>query len=109
MGGRRLKDFDTRARGLFDFVVYDTPPLSIAADASLMATHADGVLLVINVRATRRKAAVKAIDQLRRANVNLLGVILNRISGERSSSYYYADDDRPPPVDTEQSLAPSRG
>lgn len=109
LGGRRLKDFDTRARGLYDFIVYDTPPLSIAADASLMATHADGVLLVINVRATRRKAAVKAIDQLRRANVNLLGVILNRVSGEPSSSYYYADGQHPPPVDTEQSLAPSSG
>lgn len=110
LGGRRLQNFDARARRLYDFIVYDSPPLSIAADASLIAAHADGVLLVINVRGTRRKAAVQAIDQLRRANVNLLGVILNRVSSERSSSYYYAaEDDRQPAVDPEQPLTPSSG
>ena len=98
----QLGEFDERARRAYQLVVYDTPPLSIAADASLVATQADGVILVVDARKTRRKVAFQALEQLRRARVNLLGVVLNRVQDLHDPAYYYAphaeDLDRPVPA-----------
>lgn len=88
-----LAEFDERARRTFQLVVYDTPPLSIAADASLVASQADGVILVIDARKTRRKAAHQAVEQLRRARVNLLGAVINRVADRDDAAYYYAPDE----------------
>lgn len=84
-----LAEFDSRARRAFGLVVYDTPPLSIAADASLVASQADGVIMVIDVRTTKRKLALQSVEQLRRARVNLLGVVLNRVADFEDPAYYY--------------------
>ncbi|MBN1976223.1 MAG: hypothetical protein JW918_02380, partial [Anaerolineae bacterium] len=34
-------------------------------------------------------AATKAVEELRRVKANLLGVVLNRLSGRRNGYYYY--------------------
>lgn len=90
LGGYGLMDFNSYARSLYDLVVYDTPPVAIGADASLLAAPSDGVILVVDIHVTERKALRQAIDQLRRAQANLLGIVLNRVSGNDGESYYYA-------------------
>lgn len=89
LAGPGFGRLDERAVTRYDLVIYDTPPLSVAADASLVAARAEGVILVVDARSTKRNSVVQAIDQLRRARVNLLGVVLNRVSDGRPSSYYY--------------------
>jgi non-specific protein-tyrosine kinase len=49
----------------------------------------DGVLLVINAGKTRRDLAIKARDMLRQVNANLLGVVLNNATVDKSSYEYY--------------------
>ena len=64
-----------------------------------------GVLLVVDVNNTRRGMAKRAVDELRRGHVNLLGVIVNRIGSQAGGDYYYQyyqsytedDDDRKQP------------
>lgn len=89
LAGPGFGRLDERAVSRYDLVIYDTPPLSVAADASLVAARAEGVILVVDARSTKRNSVVQAIDQLRRARVNLLGIVLNRVSDGRPSSYYY--------------------
>jgi Mrp family chromosome partitioning ATPase len=73
-------------------VVYDTPPLSVAADASLVSAITDGVLLVVDERRTHRKLAAQAVAQLRRVQANILGVVVNRADlGAYAAGYYAAD------------------
>ncbi len=72
---------------MFGLAVFDTPPLLIGPDASLIATKAEGVVLIVDVTRTRRTALTQAVDQLRRAQANILGVIVNR-AGETTSDYY---------------------
>jgi polysaccharide biosynthesis transport protein len=106
-----LAEFDGRARRAYQLVVYDTPPLSIAADASLVASQSEGVILVIDVRKTPRKAVVQAVDQLRRARVNLLGIVLNRVQDLEDAAQYYLpveDDDDGRPSRSSRELQPSR-
>jgi len=83
--------FHQHATRDFELVVYDTPPLAIAADASLVSAKADGVILVVDATRARRKPVVHAIDQLRRSQVNLLGVVLNRFAEVSHGAYSYAE------------------
>ncbi len=85
----RLRELDTLVRTAYDLVIYDTPPLSVGADASLIASLAEGVVLIVDFQSTKRSAAVQALDQLARAQTKLLGVIVNRAG--RPVDYYYGD------------------
>ncbi len=90
-----LKGFERRARNLFDLIVYDSPPLSIGPDASLVAVSADAAILVINGQKTRGTAVLQAVDQLRRSNTRVLGVVVNRLVENPARSYYnYRDGER---------------
>jgi capsular exopolysaccharide synthesis family protein len=81
-------EFDRQAREAYDLVVYDTPPLAVGADASLVAARVEGVILVVDARSTKRGNALNAVDQLRRAGANVLGVVINR--SRDAVDYYYA-------------------
>jgi Mrp family chromosome partitioning ATPase len=89
LSSKALADFDRRAKRVFELVIYDTPPLSVAADASLISARAEGVVLVLDARKTRRPSAVKAVDQLQRAKTTVLGVVINRVPGTGDASYRY--------------------
>jgi capsular exopolysaccharide synthesis family protein len=89
LSSKALADFDRRAKRVYDFVIYDTPPLSVAADASLVAARAEGVVLVLDARKTRRPTALKAVDQLQRAKTTILGVVINRVPDSGDTSYRY--------------------
>ena len=72
-----------------DLVLLDSPPAAAVADASILASHVDGVILVIDATRTRREQARRAKDQLERVQARLLGVVVNRAQLDSSSSHYY--------------------
>jgi Mrp family chromosome partitioning ATPase len=75
---QRLRHVLEPLRDEADFVLVDTAPVSAVADASLAAAAADGVILVVDVRAIRRKELRAAKQQLANARANVLGLVLNR-------------------------------
>lgn len=72
----------------FDRVIIDGPPLLGLADAPLLATAAQHVVMVVEAGRTRTKAARQAIDQIRAAGAHILGVVLTK-STEEASTYGY--------------------
>jgi polysaccharide biosynthesis transport protein len=91
LGSNALREFDDEAKEHYSLIVYDTPPLSVSADASLVSAITDGVVLVVDARRTKRRPATQAVDQLRRAHANILGVVVNRVDPAHSGYYYAAD------------------
>jgi Mrp family chromosome partitioning ATPase len=68
-----------KARGeAHDYVLLDAPPLLRFAEGTLIGRVADGVILVAHSGATDRQSLVKAREQLERAEVRVVGVVLNR-------------------------------
>lgn len=84
---QRLTELLEQAKSQYDAVIIDSPPL-IVADPVLLSTHVDGAVLVVDAKSTKQKAGVKAVEQLRQANANILGVVLNNV-GEEAIPYYY--------------------
>ena len=70
-----------------DVVIIDGPPF-IVADAMVMTSKVDGVLLVVRPGHTRRSLALGASEQIKRSGARVIGVVLNRIP--LSGADYYA-------------------
>lgn len=85
---RRLRTLVDALEGCCDLVLIDSPPSLAVADASILASHVDGVLLVVNAATTHRSAAARAKEELERVGASLLGCIYNAYDAT-SSPYYY--------------------
>lgn len=73
----------------FDYVVYDTPPVGTFVDAAILSTLVDGVIMVVKPNSTKRDELVHAFEQLRKADVNVIGACVT-FCEDSGSEYYYA-------------------
>jgi Mrp family chromosome partitioning ATPase len=62
----------------YDYVLFDCGAMLQTPTANYLAAAMDGVLLVVFASGTRREICQKAVEELRKAEAPLLGVILNR-------------------------------
>ena len=69
-----------------DVVIIDGPPL-IVADAMILASKVDGVLMVVRPGHTRESLAKAAMEHIRLVGAKVVGVVLNRIP-LRGADYY---------------------
>jgi polysaccharide biosynthesis transport protein len=61
----------------YDIVIYDTPPLAGFADAHIVATHTDGLLLVTRVDQTKQAMLDQVIEGLSLVPTKVLGIVIN--------------------------------
>lgn len=81
----RMSRFVETTSAVYDFVIFDSPALSInAADTHILSPLIDGVIMVLRSRTTPRDAAQRALKQV----PNLLGVVLNDLDARQFQAYY---------------------
>jgi receptor protein-tyrosine kinase len=86
---RVTQDLIKRLRQSYDTVIIDAPPLLPVADASVLSTLADGVILVIRHGRTTRDQVNEAITRLGQVGGRLYGVVVNMVAKRAIGSYYY--------------------
>lgn len=76
----------------YDFVIIDTPPLVLAADAVTLGKMTDGVLLITRPGVVDSTSAATAKESLERSGQNVLGLVVNGVilENESDSYFYYA-------------------
>lgn len=79
LAARRLDEILAELAGQADLLLLDAPPAAAVADASVLATKVDGVLLVINAGQTKRDNARRAKEALEKVNAHIVGVVLNNV------------------------------
>jgi capsular exopolysaccharide synthesis family protein len=62
----------------FDYILIDCPPVNTCPEATTLAAHSDGAILVVQAGETRREIVLEARQRLAQAKVNLLGAVLNK-------------------------------
>lgn len=73
-----------------DTVILDSPPCLAAADAQVLSAKVDGVLFVIQFGDVKKSAVRHAVDMLRQAHAQILGVVFNKIElTENRDDYFY--------------------
>lgn len=89
VASRRMEDVLAALAGRADQVFIDTPPVAAVTDAAVLATRADGVLLVVSSGHTRRDHVRTAVQRLRQINARLLGAVLTNVAADMAFKGYY--------------------
>jgi len=73
-----------------DVVIVDTPAIGLLADGVILASHADGTILVVRANGPRRDLVRGALYKLTSVNARVLGLVLNMadVPGGRQARYY---------------------
>jgi polysaccharide biosynthesis transport protein len=90
IGSARMRRLLEELRQQADLMLIDAPPVLPFADASILASQSDGVILVLRANETRRKAAQDALESLQKAGARILGIVLNDVSARADGYYRYS-------------------
>jgi non-specific protein-tyrosine kinase len=95
LGNGKMGALLERSKDTVDVLVLLAPPLSAVADAAILASRVQGVLLVVQASTTPRDAAYWAREQLEGVGATVLGVVVTGAPrgciggyGGNGSSYY---------------------
>ena len=79
LGAGEIENVLATARGRFDLVFVDNPPVLPVADAIIVGTHCDGLIGVLRAGKTSRKALRRFIQTLGRNHIHVLGLVIEAV------------------------------
>lgn len=88
LGSKRMEELIKDLESKFDYIIFDTPPVSVVTDAAVLSKLCDGVILVIKQKFTDRGSAQLAKKNLENVGANIIGCVLNQFKAEQSSKSY---------------------
>lgn len=91
LDSRRMTNLLEECSQSYDYVLVDTPPLAVAADAALLGKLAQGMLLVVRPGVADFTSMNSAQEMLHRSSQPILGMVINGVipTNEPDSYYYY--------------------
>lgn len=89
LSGDRLAEIISELRENFDYVIFDTPPVSAGADSSIVGRLVDGCLLVVRNEFTQKAAVKRSVKEIEANGGRVIGVVLNRVKKDSSEYGHY--------------------
>lgn len=89
MNNQRLRAVMDVLKDKYDYVLMDSPPILGVTDAAILASEADGVLLVVQYRKYPKIISLRAKRMIENAGGHVMGAVLNNINIMRDDYYYY--------------------
>ncbi len=88
LASQRARQVLKQLQQKYRLIVLDSPPIVPTADSHVLAGLADGVLVVVRARQTKRELFRRALESL--GGNNVLGVVLNDVNyGDTNYAYAY--------------------
>lgn len=84
----RFRDFVEDVKKEFDILLFDTTPILPAADAAILGTKVDSVLLVYRMGKVSRSLLKRSTTQLEQVDCDIMGVVLNGMKPELSPDFH---------------------
>jgi len=89
LGSNAMHALIGELRRTYDYIVLDTPPTLPVTDAAVVASSADGTILVLRSGDTEEVPAQRAVEQLKRVHARVAGVVLNGVNQQKDQYYTY--------------------
>lgn len=89
LGSSSMKTLVEQMKKEYEHVIFDTPPLISVSDTAVLASQADGILVVIRPGKVKGEIARRTKELLERIGTPVLGCILNGVETSHSNYYYY--------------------
>ncbi len=90
LDSKQMKALIAEVSDLYDFVIIDTPPLLVAAEAVSLGRMTDGILLVSRPGVIDAQQASAAKEKLTMSNCDVLGMIVNGVIEKNESEDHFA-------------------
>lgn len=100
LASQKMKALITNMRKDYDYIIVDTPPVNVVADAQILSSYVDGFIIVARSGKTESGDLILTVNTLLRAEGNLCGVLLNGLDlkagrysygGRYGEGYGYSD------------------
>lgn len=88
IGSPNMKELIDTLEKSYDYIVFDTPPVSVVTDAAVLSKWCDGVILVIKQKFTDKQSALLAKDNLMKVGANIIGCVLTDFKASQSKHSY---------------------
>jgi capsular exopolysaccharide synthesis family protein len=90
LGSKQMKIFFEKLKGIYDYIIIDSPPFISVTDAEILFRIADGTILVLRAGKTPADAFYRTCEKLMSIDQhNFLGVVFNNFSYKSAYGYYY--------------------
>jgi polysaccharide biosynthesis transport protein len=89
----QMTDLIDRWSNSYDIVIIDAPPLTVAADAAMLASQSAGLLFVLRPGVADKESVQYAGEIIAQSKLKVLGMVLNGVNLDkqhRYNSYYYS-------------------
>ncbi|MCL2249476.1 MAG: CpsD/CapB family tyrosine-protein kinase [Oscillospiraceae bacterium] len=91
LSSTRMKQLIDELSNVYDYVLIDTPPVSVVTDAAVLSRYTDGVIMVLRQKNVTYEQARQAKKNLDAVDANILGVVVNDFNikhVDKSGGYY---------------------
>jgi hypothetical protein len=87
LNSSRMSEILAQVKDSYDIVLIDSSPVLQTTDAVIVASKADGVVMIYQVGQVARGALKRAKTQLENAKATVIGVVLNGLKPETGKDY----------------------
>ncbi len=97
LGSKKMQSILEKLKETSDMIIIDSPPALAVTDPLVLVPYVDAVLIVVKPGYTKTKGVVQVVEQLKRSNANLIGVVINELDlahSRYSYKYYQYKSDR---------------
>ena len=88
----KLNDFKNQLINVlkFDYIIFDTAPISITSDAAVLSKIADGVIVAVEKNKTTFNQIRKLQEQFNKVGGNVVGAVMTKVRNEKKVYGYYS-------------------
>ncbi|MEP6706940.1 MAG: polysaccharide biosynthesis tyrosine autokinase, partial [Pyrinomonadaceae bacterium] len=91
LGSNEMRQLLEELRDRFAYIIVDSPPASTFADAGILSTLLDGVMIVVHSERSSRLVVQRVKNRLEELGAHIYGIVLNHVdlqSDDYYSGYY---------------------
>jgi capsular exopolysaccharide synthesis family protein len=91
LSSEKMKSLIKILSNKYDFILFDSPPVGLTVDASILGSFLDGVILVVRAGQLGVRVIQRAKEELDKVKANIVGVVMNQFDIQRDGYYpnYY--------------------
>ena len=89
LSSKKVENFLKNIKDHYDYIFIDAPPVGAVSDATVISKNVDGVMYVVGANETDLSHAQIGIENLKKADANVLGAVLNKYEATQPNYAYY--------------------
>ena len=89
LSSKKVANFLKNIKDHYDYIFIDAPPVGAVSDATVISKNVDGVMYVVGANDTDLSHAQIGIENLKKADANVLGAVLNKYEATQPNYAYY--------------------